>query len=106
MEVLGDFKLSNEFQLVFMELYFELFEGEEVVLKEKINDVIYGESNVVFDFQVFVVCSLSDICFMECDVIVEEKVVIKINELFGNNCENMFDNMNIVNIVQFGIVMF
>lgn len=103
MEVSGDSKLCNESQSVSMELYSEPFEGEEAALKEKTNDVTHGESNAVLDSQALAACSLSDTCLMECDVIVEEKVVTKTNESSGNNCENMPDNMNTANTVQPGI---
>ena len=103
MEVSADSKFCNESQSVSMELYSEPFEGEEAALKEKTSDATHGEGNALLDSQALATCSLSDTCLMECDVIVEEKVVTEENESSGKKCENMPDKVNTANTVQPGI---
>ena len=99
-EVSADSKLCNESQSVSLELYSEPFEGEEAALKEKANDVTHGGSNALLDSQALAACSLSDTCLMECDVIVEEKIVTETNESSGNNCKKTRDKMNAASTVQ------
>lgn len=74
LEVFGDCKVCSDDKLVLLELYFELLEGEELVVKQNFGNIFNSDIDIVLDFQVLI-CSLSDICFMECDVMVEERFV-------------------------------
>ena len=73
-EVSADSKLSNEVQSVSVELYSELFEGEEPAVQEKPVDAAHENSNVMLDSQSLAACSLTDTCLMECDVMANDEV--------------------------------